>query len=178
MKTFTETKPFTDNPDFQNQRQKKLKKLDFNSIDEPIVDIIRRISELDFCYTLQSCYGHFVYELQKDRYNTAPLPITHVPQQIDYRLAYIAVCLEINEKGKDLFKRLKRIQSIDQNYIQFGCADWFWGQQANSFVLQVEPERFKYEDKIMVTHEEALHLEKIRNEFFIQLKNVFKTFSS
>ena len=37
------------------------------------------------------------------------------------------------------------------------------------FTLQVEPERFKTQDKARLTYREALRLEKARNEFFARL---------
>ena len=41
--------------------------------------------------------------------------------------------------------------------------------QSNSYALQVEPDRFKFQDTAIVGYKEALHIEKIRNEFFIRL---------
>jgi len=38
--------------------------------------------------------------------------------------------------------------------------------------LQVEPDRFKFEDKAILDYKEALKMEKIRNEFFVQLKEL------
>jgi hypothetical protein len=177
LETFTTLKSFVDNPDFPDQRRKKLKTLDFDSIDKPIRGLIGEISELDYCFTLQSCFGHFVYENQKDSHNTSPLPTSPIPGEIEYRIAYIALCLQNNENGETLFAKLKEIRSIDKQYIQFGCADWFWDQQVNSYALQVEPERFKYHDKIDIEYEEALHIEDVRNSFFIGIRNVLSDVS-
>jgi hypothetical protein len=172
METFTDSKAFVDNPDFQHQRIRSLKHLNFDVIDSPIQDIIRQISELIYCFTLQSCYGHFVYEDQKDQNNIDQLPTSPILGEIEYRIAYLAFCLENNEDGKALRKKLESLTSIDEHYIQFGCAEWFWQRQVNSFVLQVEPERFKYQDKASVEYEEALHLEKIKNTLFIELRKI------
>lgn len=175
METYTESKPFVKNSQFIHQRKNSLKNLDIHSIDKPIKNLISWISELDYCFTLQSCYGHFIHEEQKDSHNTDPLPSSFISGEIEYRIAYIAICLENNLKGKELFRKLKKLSLIDKRYIQFGCANWFWDRQVNSFVLQVEPERFKYKDKATVLYEEALHLEKIRNVFFVKLKNLFSS---
>jgi hypothetical protein len=172
METFTDSKAFIENPDFQHQRKKSIKHLNFDAIDEPIQDIIKQISEMTYCFTQQSCYGHFVYEGQRDQHNIYPLPSSPISGQIEYRIAYLAFCLENNEKGKDFLKKLERLTLIDEHNIQFGCAEWFWKRQVNSFVLQVEPERFKYQDKASVDYEEALHLEKIKNTFFMELRKI------
>lgn len=62
--------------------------------------------------------------------------------------------------------------AIDRQNIQFGCAEWFWEQQINSVVLQVEPDRFKYEDTATIESAEAHHLATIRDIFFARLRVV------
>jgi len=74
METFTKPKESVDNPNFQEQRQESLGKLDINSIDEPIIDIVEGFSRLSYCFTLQSCYGHFLHDFQKDPHNIKALP--------------------------------------------------------------------------------------------------------
>jgi len=172
METFTNSKVFVNNPDFRLKRIKSINHLNYNAIDEPIQDIIRDISKLTYCFTLQSCYGHFVYEDQRNQHNIVPLPTSPISGEIEYRIAYLAFCLENNEEGKDFLKKLESLTLIDEKYIQSGSAEWFWQRQVNSFVLQVEPERFKYQDKATVEYEEALHLEKIKNTFFIELRKL------
>jgi hypothetical protein len=71
--------------------------------------------------------------------------------------------------GRGLFESLKEITAIDLENVQFCCAEWFWKRQVNSYALQVEPDRFKRKDTAILDFKEALHIEKIRNEFFIQL---------
>ncbi len=169
MKTYAELKAFVDNRGFHKQRKNSLEHLNFDSLDKPIVNIIKRFWELDFCFTLQSCYGHFVHELQTDGRNTERLPVSVPKLKVEYRLAYIAFCIANNQHGKTLLNELKGIQLMDKDYIQVGCAGWFWRKQVNSFVIQVEPERFKYEDKINIEYPEALHIEKVRDDVFLQL---------
>jgi len=64
------------------------------------------------------------------------------------------------------------LTAIGPDNTQFCCAEWFWERQVNSYALQVEPDRFKAQDTAIVGYEEALTLEKRRNEFFIQLKEL------
>ena len=69
---------------------------------------------------------------------------------------------------------MKKITLIDPENIQFCCADWFWKKQVNSYVLQVEPDRFKHEDRAILDFKEALKIEKVRNKFFIHLENLLQ----
>ena len=173
METFTEFKSLVKNPLFTQQREKALNQLDINTIDAPIKEIIKGFSNLPYCFTLQSCYGHFLYNDQKNPNNVKPLPNLDNISKIEYRIAYIALCIRNNEQGRMLLQKLKKIPTIDPDYVQFGCADWFWGQQVNSYALQVEPERYKRKDKITVNFQEALHIEKVRNEFVRRLEKIF-----
>jgi hypothetical protein len=170
METFTEFKSLVKNPLFNQQREKALIQLDINTIDAPIKEMIKAFSNLPYCFTLQSCYGHFLYDNQKNPNNIEPLPESDNISNIEYRIAYIVLCIRNNEQGRMLLQKLKKIPAIDSDYVQFGCADWFWKQQVNSYALQVEPERYKRKDKITVNFQEALHIEKVRNEFFRRLQ--------
>jgi hypothetical protein len=71
--------------------------------------------------------------------------------------------------GRGLFAALKEITAIDPENVQFCYAEWFWKRQVNSYALQVKPDRFKHQDTAIIDFKEALHIEKIRNEFFIRL---------
>ena len=173
METFTEFKPFVINSLFHQQREKSLNQLDINTIDTPIKKIIKGFSNLPYCFTLQSCYGHFLYNNQKNPNNIEPLPESDNIYNVEYRIAYIALCIRNNKQGRMLLQELKKIPSIDPDFVQFGCADWFWERQINSYVLQVEPERYKTKDKITVNFQEALHIEKVRNEFVRRLEKIF-----
>ena len=173
METFTEFKPLVKTPSFIQQREKALNQLDINNIDAPIKKIIKSFAKLPYCFTLQSCYGHFLYNDQKNPKNLEPLPDSNKISQVEYRIAYIALCIQNNQQGRMLLQKLKKIPLIDPDYVQFSCADWFWKQQVNSYALQVEPERYKTKDKITVDFQEALHIEKVRNEFFRKLKKIF-----
>jgi len=175
METFIEPKEFVDNPGFLEQRQESLGKLDINSIDQPIIDIVENFAKLSYCFTLQSCCGHFLHNSQKDPHNTEPLPQSDRIRSVEYRIAYIALCIDNNEHGMALFRDLKEIPSIDREYIQFGSAEWFWERHVNSYALQVEPKRYMMKDKISVDYKEALQLQETRNRFFAALRYLFRT---
>ena len=172
METFTDLKDFVDNPYFHDQRKKWLSKLDIGSIDTPIVELISGFAKLDYCFTLQSCYGHFLHNSQKNPYNIEPLPLSNCISNVEYKIAYIALCIENSKQGRTLFYDLKEIPSIDPEYIQFGCAEWFWKRQVNSYALQVEPKKHMTKDRLFVDYWEALHIEKVRNKFFTRLKKL------
>ena len=169
METFTAPRAFVNNPHYHNQRRASLQKLDLSSIDPPIMDLVRGFSMLQYCFTLQSCYGHFLYPGNRDAVNLEPLPLAGGIEGIDYRIAYLAICIEDSIPGKDIFDNLREIPSADPEYIQFGSADWFWERQLNSYVLQVEPVRYMTRDKCRIDYGEALHVEKVRIQFFKQL---------
>lgn len=174
METFTALKRFRYNPHYQKQRRNCLLKPDIASIDAPIVDLVKGLSKLPCCFTLQSCFGHFLYGEQKDPRNTGPLSPLESKEPVEYRIAYIAFCLENSEMGKELFHDLEKVPDIDPVCIQFGCADWFWEQQVNSYVLQVEPERYKKEDSVFVDYQEALHIQDVRDRFYTRLNELLR----
>ena len=172
METFTEPKELVENPTYPEQKQKSLSGLSDDMIDAPIIEIIRAFNKLAYCFTLQCCYGHFLFNGQKDPDNLDPLPLTNTISKVEYRIAYIAFCIEKSEFGKRLLEALKGITVLDPKNIQVCCAEWFWERQVNSYALQVEPDRFKHKDKAILDYKEALIIEKLRNEFFIQLKKL------
>ncbi len=174
METFTDLKEFVANPRFKQQMQQSLSQLNIDQIDPTIIDLISGFARLPYCFTLQSCYGHFLHSRQKDDYNIDALPIVDNIDNVDFRIAYIALCIENSSSGKKLFEDFRRIPKTDPEYIQFGCAEWFWERQVNSYVLQVEPKRYMKKDKVRVGYREALDLERARNRFFDQLYKLLK----
>jgi hypothetical protein len=145
-----------------------------STIDAPIIELIDGFSHLPYCFTLQSCYGHFLHAHQRDPQNLEPLPLSESLTHVEYRIAYVALCLQDSELGRNLFGDLKEIPGIDPEYIQLGCAEWFWERQVNSYALQVEPKRHMIRDKISVPYQEALHIEKIRDKFFRGLEKIIQ----
>ncbi len=174
METFTQAKSLIENPDFVKQRRKALACLDQSVLDPPLIPIVIGFNELDHCFTLQSCYGHFLYEGQTDKHNLTPLPTGSSPGPIEYRIAYLALCIENSEAGRTLIKTLQDLVDIDPQSIQFGSADWFWDRQVNTYVLQVEPDRFKHLDRAVLGFDEALSIENVRRKFFDHLKKILR----
>ena len=170
LETFTGLKDFVDNPHYHEQRRESLSGLDISTIDAPMVKIIDGFSKLPYCFTLQSCYGHFLHDSQKDPKSIEPLPVSNSITGVEYRIAYIALCIQNSDLGRMLLHDLGKIPAIDPGYIQFGCAEWFWERQVNSYVLQVEPGRYMTKDRASVSYQEALHIEKIRDEFLSGLE--------
>ena len=125
MKTLTEPKKLVENPNYQEQRHKILAGLTDAMIDVPIIDIINDFNRLSCCFTMQSCYGHFIYNNQSDPHNLDPLPVTNKIENVEYRIAYIAFCIENSDSGRTLYKALKKITYVDPENIQFCSAEWF-----------------------------------------------------
>ena len=98
-----------------------------------------------------------------------PLPGSGRLTNIEYRIAYVALCIDNSPLGKSLLESLEQLPLINPEYIQFGCAEWFWARQVNSYALQVEPLRFMTRDTCVIEYPEAHHVEKIRSQFFTQL---------
>lgn len=169
METYIEPKDMVENPDYERQRREILAVLTDSMVDAPIIELIKKLNMLPCCFTLQSCYGHFLYKGQNDPYNIEPLPIMDSSERVEYKIAYIALCIENSDAGRRLFEDLKALTRIAPENIQFCCAEWFWERQVNSYALQVEPDRFKNEDKAVLDYREALKIEKIRNKFFSKL---------
>lgn len=172
METFTEPKDFVDNPHYLHQRQASLAALDTDTIDGPIVDIVKNFQDLPHCFTLQSCYGHFVHEGQQDCRNTERLHIADGFAIVLYRIAYMALCIENSPAGKGLLENLRDISMANPEFIQFGSAEWFWDRQVNSYALQVEPERFMDKDQITLDYREALRIQDVRDGFFSEFRNL------
>ncbi|MFA6011721.1 MAG: hypothetical protein WC799_17155 [Desulfobacteraceae bacterium] len=158
------------------QRKISLEALRGDMIDAPIIDIVNGINSLSCCFTIQCCYGHFIFEGHPDPHSIEPLPDRCGILNVEYRIAYVALCIDNSEMGKRLFSGLNDITAVDPENVQFCCADWFWERQINSYALQVEPDRFKHEDKAILDYQEALHIEKTRNALFSKLNIVLQKF--
>lgn len=174
LETLTKPKTLVENPHYDDQRRESMSGLHDDMIDKPILGLINAFNKLPYCFTLQCCYGHFIYSGRDDPHNLEPLPLTGTIARVEYRIAYIALCIQNSHLGKMLLDALKGIVDIDPENIQFCCAEWFWEKQVNSYALQVEPDRFKFEDMAILDYQEALKIEKIRNEFFVRLKELLQ----
>ncbi|MDY6792102.1 MAG: hypothetical protein SWH54_12615 [Thermodesulfobacteriota bacterium] len=173
METYTEPKKLVKNIGYQEQKQQMLAGLTDGMIDAPIIGLIKTINRLPYCFTLQCCYGHFTYNSQNNTHNLEPLPRTEKIERVEYRIAYIAFCIEHSAWGRSLIAALNKITHFDPEYIQLCSAEWFWERQVNSYALQVEPDRFKHQDRVILDYDEALHVETTRNQFFDHLRELF-----
>ena len=179
METYTRPKKLVKNPHYQKQKERSVAKLNNSMIDKPIINIVNSFNKLSYCFTLQCCFGHFIYEGQKNLHNFKPLnAVSLKTNNIKYKIAFIAFCVQNNKLGKIFLKSVARVEKIDPKSVQFCCAEWFWKNQVNSFVLQVEPEEFKHQDTALLNIEEALHIERIRNEFFVSLEKIIKRYKT
>jgi len=169
METFTKLRPMVVDPHYQDRRKQCLNELNIDELDAPIADLIDDLCGFPFCFTIQSCFGHFLYPRQEKPNNIEPLPSKGKIQSVEYRIAYIAICVEDTRSGKEFLRWLKQLPEIDPHFIQFGCAEWFWERNPNSYVLQVEPAEHMLKDKCTVNFQEALHIEKVRNKFYDRL---------
>ncbi len=168
METFCPAKAFVEYPDFEAARSSASASLELEEIDRPIVSLISEFAELPFCFMLQSCYGHFQCK-PDDAWDTLdPIPDNH-EGEVRYRIAYIALCIENSDRGRAFHDQLASVPSIDRDYLQFGSANWFWDQWINSYVLQVEPAAFQFQDAALLDVKEARQVEQIRDQFFIEL---------
>ena len=117
METYTELKDLKENPHYQSQKEKILFNLNDDMIDMPIIGLITGFNKLPYCFTLQSCYGHFVYNDQKDTHNLDPLPAKEIIAEVEYRIAYIAFCIQNSATGRGLITAFKEITDIDPENI-------------------------------------------------------------
>ena len=96
------------------------------SIDKPIIDLIRWFLKLPYCFTIQSCYGHFVYKGQKNPYNIKPLPKSNNVKIVEYRIAYLALCLQNSVAGRKLFEELSMVPQIEKATCQEANSPGMW----------------------------------------------------
>jgi hypothetical protein len=131
-------------------------------------------TQIPHCFTIQSCWGHFVHEFQTDVRNLHPVAwYAGMIERVEYRLAYLAFCIQWSRAGEKLYRDLESLTELDSEYIQFGCAEWFWDNDyLNSYVVQVEPGWGMERDIIWVKMEEAIHLEQLKNKMFWELEKI------
>jgi len=84
----------------------------------------------------------------------------------------LALCIEQSAMGVRFRGALEEIPTIDTDYVQFGSPGWFWERYPNSYALQVEPERYKDKDEAVIGHSEAIHVQRVRDEFFGRLREL------
>ena len=171
METFTEPRPMVRNARYAEERRAALEALDLSAVEAPVVDVVEAFARLPHCYTLQCCYGHFITRPGQDDHSLTPIPEGHAGS-VRYRVAYVALCVEDDVRGRAFLDRLSRVPAIDPAYVQFGSADWFWDQWADSYVLQVEPAAHRFKDQAALAAGEAMHTQRVRDRFFDELRRV------
>ena len=177
METFTCARPFSPHPSYFPDREKAHRELELkiqqDSIDRPLIPMIQECIPVPHCYTVQCCFGHFVHEREPDAKNLVPLSYyTGLVEHVNYRLAYLTVCLQDSTGGRQMYADLEALAALDPDYIQFGSADWFWERTVNTYCIQLEPERFKTKDSGMISLEESLVIEELRKDFFDRLAGI------
>jgi len=173
METYTAPKPFEDYPGFQPDRQLALNILDIALIDNPLVGLIKDLNKLPYLFTLQCCHGHF---LTTDDEEISDFGLLGSINKVEYRLAYIAFCIENSPSGKKFAQQLKDISlTVEQGLVQFCSAQWFWDQWVNSYALQIMPQRFKDKDSVVIDFHEAEKIKQARDIFFAYMKDFTST---
>lgn len=171
MQTYCSEKSLRFDPEFKKNKTRALKELAKTEIDAPIQDVITELNRLPFCYTLQCCYGHFTSSEQPDKHNLSIVSKSGPSDDFLYRIAYVAFCIDATSDGKQFLSALRGLPSkTDTKTIQFGCAQWFWDQCVNSYVLQVQPTDHADVDSLHVSRKEALCIQSVRNRFWDVLR--------
>lgn len=173
MDTFTAAREFVPDRHFARRRREILAALDLGDVDEPIRDLVAAFNKVPQWFTLQCCYGHFVWAPGQDDHNLEPLPREPVAP-VRYRIAYVALCIEAGPQGRELRRSLASLTTIGPAYVQFGSADWFWEEWINSYVLQVEPVEHRLKDQATLQYAEALRTEEVRGVFFDRLRTLLE----
>ena len=171
METFAPLREFEVHAGYARAREKVMSAFDPSSIDTPILDVVQGFAELPHCFTLQSCFGHFMWDGQTDPHSLEAVPTRDVGT-VRYNIAYLALCMEQSAAGSRLRELLDGVRAVDIEYVQFGSPAWFWERYPNSYALQVEPERFQSQDRAVLVHSEALHVQAVRDEFFVRLREI------
>ena len=174
METFAKPRMLVNNPHYDVERSRHIRVLALDNIDEPIRQIVAGFAKLPYCFTLQSCVGHFVSADGPALDSLDPL-LKRKVSHVTYRIAYFAFCIQNSVRGKHLLSNLAKIPSIAPEYVQFGSPDWFWQRQRNSFALQVIPVRFADKDQAIMGYREALRVQKIRDQFIAHLNDLVQS---
>ena len=120
METFTQPRKLVYNAQFEQQKLISLSGLTDEMIDAPIVEIIRDFNNRDDSFTLQCCYGHFLYEGQDNPENLESLSETHSIETVEYRIAYLAFCIDNCTSGKLFLETLKSLTQTEPGK----CSIW------------------------------------------------------
>ncbi len=171
MKTYAEAKDFVEHRGFVSARRDALASLELAAIDEPLRALVESFATLPHAFSLQCCFGHFLWRDDQDPHSLEAIP-DDATGKIDYRIAYFACCLENSARGHWLRDRLAEFVSVAPGLIQFGSPSWFWERCVNTYALQVQPESRKDRDRLFLGDEEARQIERARTQLFGALRNL------
>ena len=164
METYTPAKSFVTHPEFQSERLAALNGLDISLVDLQLTSLMKNLNRLPYLFTLQCCHGHL---FTADNKEITDFEGFNGSDEVEYRLAYIAFCIENSPLGKSFMEELKQVPSrLEEHTVHFGSAQWFWDQWVNSYILQVMPLRFKDQDKAVLNLPEAKRIIALRDTFF------------
>ena len=172
METFINSKEMVKDNRFSVKRAEALRHLSMSDIDPKIRDIIEVFAKMRHCFTIQSCQGHIIEQSTgKDRVKRID-PESELPASGLYQIAYLALVLENSKHGRNLYQVLADISKLNNDFIQLGSAKWFWTTKGfiNSYVIQVEPFRFRHLDRFNMDCEDAGKWLEARELFFKELR--------
>ena len=170
MDTYTPAKSFVAHPEFQSERLAALDGLDITLVDPQLAPLIKNLNRLPYLFTLQCCHGHL---FTLDSKEIADFEGYKGSDEVEYRLAYIAFCIENSPLGRSFLEELKQIPSrLEEHTVHFGSAQWFWDHWVNSYILQVMPLRFKDQDKAVIDLPEAGRIIELRDTFFSNMRDL------
>ena len=174
METFTAPIKMVEDSGFAHKRMQVLKGLTPGMIDPQILDVVQGFSRLPHAYTVQSCYGHLVHDGQAGRDAVMIDPGPDLPETGLYQIAYLAMVIENSGPGREFYERLAEIPKLNEKFYQWGSGTWFWENQGylNSYVLQVEPIRFKHLDRFTMDRREAGEWLEARADFWGALRGL------
>lgn len=159
---------------FAASRMKALDDLNLKTLDHQLVDIVRGFSRYPHCYTVQSCYGHLVEPGPDGRSSSLIDPGFPPPRTGLYQLAYLTMVIENSVSGRALYEQLSQFPRMNASFFQWGSGTWFWRDQGllNSYVLQVEPIRFRHFDRFPMDGNEARQWLEAREIFWNALRQL------
>lgn len=174
METFIAAKEMVEDPSFEEKREKALKQFHMSEIDPQIRDVVNGFAQMEHCFTVQSCHGHIIEQDTDSKVIRRIDPEPELPETGCYQLAYLALVIENSVPGRELMRALAGLASEDEEFIQWGCAEWFWITQGhpNSYVIQVQPYRFRNLDRFTMEREEAETWLAARDRLFRKVRKI------
>ncbi|MBW1789362.1 MAG: hypothetical protein JRK53_22560 [Deltaproteobacteria bacterium] len=173
METYCKLKELVEDDRFSEKRANALEQICMSDIDPPIRDIIETFKETPYCFTIQSCHGHIIEQGDGNQVKRIE-PESGLPENGLYQIAYVTLVLENSAPGREFYQALSDVSRLDEKFIQWGGAHWFWETQGhcNSYVIQVAPHRFRHLDRFNMDRTEGRQWLKARALFFKELRGL------